>query len=417
VLNRFCIRLWTMFWVMIAISAVVYAAPVTVTMSLVDKLPIIPWQEEIVRRFHEKQDSIRIELVHLTTGRQDKMLTMAAAGSPLNIGYDDPPPIVSWAKRGLVRNLNPYLERDRDLFASFWPVVRELALVNGKQYGVPLELQITGLYYNADMFEEAGMKFPGGGMRWDDIPNFGPKLVKFGHDGSIERWAVQFPRWIYWWFVAWAFGADFVDDPMVPTQFIGDSQEMQTMLNLFHGMIHESRVMAPRTVSQSPQDVLMVRKNVAMALGHSNTIGFFQQIKATDGWDVARHPYGPAGNPAETHGLTWFLFEDAKHGDQAWEVLKFFSSESSLRLQMEMRGALVPHRKLAQLWMQLETLPKNRLSFIEAMETARGLPAVAAGDILSTIQGSLIPFIDGKIPLSQVLGDWRSKLPALIKDF
>ena len=97
---------------LLILSTAVIAAPtkpITITMSVVDKVTSIPWQEEIVRRFHETQDAIRIELVHLSAQRREKMLTMAAAGTPLNIGYDDPPPIVSWAKHGLVQELNHYL--------------------------------------------------------------------------------------------------------------------------------------------------------------------------------------------------------------------------------------------------------------------------------------------------------------------
>ncbi|MGI6082069.1 MAG: ABC transporter substrate-binding protein [Limnochordia bacterium] len=415
--NTLCV-LWLM---LLLVSPTVIAAstkPVTITMSVVDKVTSIPWQEEVVRRFHEAQDAIRIELVHLSgSGRREKMLTMAAAGTPLNIGYDDPPPIVSWAKQGLVKELNHYLERDQDLYQPFWPVLKQLALVDGKQYAVPLDLQVTGLYYNATMFHEAGVTVPWDGMSWEDIMRFGPKLVKRNHDGTVQRWAVQFPRWIIWWYVAWAFGADFFDDPTTPTKFIGDSPEMIATLNFFYDAIHGSGIMAPRTVSQGPQEVLLTRKNVTMSMNTTISIGQFLQLGSPDAWDVARHPYGPAGNSAETHGLMWFLFKDANHPDEAWEVLKFFSSEESMRLSVEMQGILVPHRKAAQLWMQLDSTPTNRLSFIQALDSARTIPAVAGGEIRTAIEKSLFPFVEGKIPLSQVLEDWRTTLPELAENF
>jgi multiple sugar transport system substrate-binding protein len=217
--------------------------------------------------------------------------------------------------------------------------------------------------------------------------------------------------------VAWAFGADFFDDPTTPTQFIGDSPEMIATLNFFYDAIHGSGVMAPRTVSQDPAEVLLTRKNVALSMNTTISIGPMLQRGSPDAWDVARHPYGPAGNPAETHGLMWFLFKDANHTDEAWEVLKFFCSEESMRLSVEMQGILVPHRKAAQLWMQLDSRPENRLSFIQALDSARTIPAVAGGDIRTAIEASLFPFVDGRIPLSQVLEDWRTTLPELAKRF
>lgn len=291
-----------------------------------------------------------------------------------------------------------------------------MATVDGKEYAIPLDFQITGLFYNTQMFEEAGLAAPWDGMRWGDILEFGPKLVK-GHDGVIDRWAVQFPRWLNWWWVMWAYGADFFDNPTTPTMFTGDSPAMQAALGLFYEAIHESGVMAPRKVSQSPHDVLLVRRNVAMSLGQTINIQDLRAVQPTGGWNVARHPYGPAGNPAEVHGLMWFLFDDTKHADEAWKVLTFFSSEPSLRLSMEMRGVLVPHRRLAQLWVRHSSLPENRSSFIDALDDARGLPAVAGGEIRSAIEKSLFPFVDGLIPMSQIIADWRAVLPGLARSF
>lgn len=311
-------------------SVSAWAQPATVKMIQLVRPPEAAWQEEVVGRFHASQSEIRVELV--STAGSDlvtKMLSMLAAGTPLDIGYHDPPLVVNWAKRGIVKDITPYLERDGEAFESFYPVLLDLASIQGRRYGVPMDFQVTGLHYSVEKFAEAGVAEPSDTTSWDDIVSFGHKFVKdLNNDGVPDRWAVQFPRWTNWWWVLWAFGADFFDDPNMPTRFTGDSPQMRDGLSFFYSAIHEAGIMAPRTVvASSPPVALLADQSVAMAMGTSLNIQDLRTLRPDGGWNAARLPHGPAGNPAEVHGLTWFIFEDSQQPDAAWEVIKFFSSD------------------------------------------------------------------------------------------
>ena len=63
------------------------AQTVTVTMIEFVRPEEAEWQREVVRRFHESQDRIRVELVS-TAGSNlvDKMLSMLASGTPSTSG-------------------------------------------------------------------------------------------------------------------------------------------------------------------------------------------------------------------------------------------------------------------------------------------------------------------------------------------
>ena len=132
---------------------------------------------------------------------------------------------------------------------------------------------------------------------------------------------------------------------------------------------------------------------------------------------MARLPYGPAGNNiAWFNSLGWFIISTANHPDEAWEVIKYFSSEASMRLCVEMRGTMVPHRRVSQtVWMQQWEYPKNRRVFLDAIGTARGLPAVYGEGIQAIVDG-VNAIADGRKPIPQVIADWDVQLNNWLKD-
>ena len=152
-----------------------------------------------------------------------------------------------------------------------------------------------------------------------------------------------------------------------------------------------------------------------MAMGTSLNIQDLRTLRPDGGWNAARLPHGPAGNPAEVHGLTWFIFEDSQQPDAAWEVIKFFSSEEALRIAVESRGTLVPHRSLAQMWVDLPELPHSRHVFIESLANARGIPAVADGEPLTVIQNGVFAVVEGTESVTQVIENWKTALNAWIQ--
>jgi len=390
------------------------AQTVTVTMIEFVRPEEAQWQREVVRRFHESQDRIRVELVS-TAGSNlvDKMLSMLASGTPLDIGYHDPPIVLDWANSGIVKNLEPYFVRDGEFAEAFFPQLFEMATIDGNRYGVPMDFQLASFFYSTDRFQEAGVAEPTEGISWDEILEMGPKFVRdLDQDGTADRWAVQFPRWLYWWTVLWGFGAEFFDDPMSPTRFTGDSPEMRAGLEFYYSAIHESGVMAPRQVNGVSAAEILSNERVAMTVDGSLRVQNFLLLQPDGGWDAAPMPVGPAGNPSVINGLTWFVFEDASHPDEAWELLKFFSSESALRVSYEMRGILVPHRDVALEWSASPGLPRNKHGILGALDQARPWPIASASgsEANAAIVAGINAVVDGAQSIPQVIENWRTSL-------
>jgi multiple sugar transport system substrate-binding protein len=61
---------------------------------------------------------------------------------------------------------------------SFGPGYLDFYKLNGKQYGIPNEANTYGVFYNADMFEDAGVALPSADWTWDELFEAMRKLTK-----------------------------------------------------------------------------------------------------------------------------------------------------------------------------------------------------------------------------------------------
>ena len=64
------------------------------------------------------------------------------------------------AKSGKVADLTPYFEADPEWKALFDETSLEFNTVDGKIYGVPVSKEISYIYYNKDLFTQAGIEAP-----------------------------------------------------------------------------------------------------------------------------------------------------------------------------------------------------------------------------------------------------------------
>lgn len=111
-------------------------------------------------------------------------------GDPLDVDYGmfdgTNPALMDWANDGLLLDLKPYLEQNdpdtgKPWLDRFSPTVRKFMEHpdNGGIYGVPSELSMHVLFYNAKIFDDLGIAPP---KTWDDLVAAAGKLKAGGVD-------------------------------------------------------------------------------------------------------------------------------------------------------------------------------------------------------------------------------------------
>jgi multiple sugar transport system substrate-binding protein len=293
------------------------------------------------------------------------------------------PDIIATNTFSLYRYRNALLPLDSLLTADaaevtpddFYPQVVESCRLRGRQVLVPYFFNVSLLYYNIDMFEEAGVPLPTDAWSWDDYVDHARRLTQFYHGrGEADRFGTTI---VPGWWVEWLahvhqaggrfIGQDWLHSPM-------DSPEAIEGLRFFHDLVRVHRV------SPEPKDILpymFVNQRSAMEWGgHTeNWVGL--RKTATFRWDVAMLPHHPSRHRgSERVAVGVGINRRSEHRELAWEFIKHLSSrDNQARL---CRAGYVPVRRSVaeEVFFERDAdgryveAPQNKAVIFEAYRTA-----------------------------------------------
>ena len=91
---------------------------------------------------------------------------------------------------------------DKKWLESFFPAFMENSQTGGKTWGVPFQRSTIVLYWNKELFKEAGLDPEKAPANWAEQRAFAEKLTKRDASGNTTQWGVQipssgFPYWLF----------------------------------------------------------------------------------------------------------------------------------------------------------------------------------------------------------------------------
>lgn len=156
------------------------------------------WEQEIIKPFEQSHPGIHVVLQTSPYALYvSKSLTSIASGNRLaDLMFAE-----DWFGQELIRkqyarNLSPYVRRDittaefnQETFTEW----RGVAQKEDELYGFPACLGLTVLFYNKDLFDNAGIPYPDTTWTYDDLVRVGKRLtVDENGDGIPDRWGLSF---------------------------------------------------------------------------------------------------------------------------------------------------------------------------------------------------------------------------------
>lgn len=127
-------------------------------------------------------------LCEVTAGDVPKLLASIAAGTPPDAMFINMQDAVVLAHQGVLRSLDEFmLAEGDDPFAGFHPGIRDIGLIDGKRYMFPWYLDFAALFYNKDLFEQAGLDPDSPPRTWEELENYARILTVFGADGMATQ--------------------------------------------------------------------------------------------------------------------------------------------------------------------------------------------------------------------------------------
>jgi sn-glycerol 3-phosphate transport system substrate-binding protein len=197
---------------------------------------------------------------------------------------------------------------DKAWLKSFYPAFMENSQTGGKTWGIPFQRSTIVLYYNKEMFKEAGLDPNKPPETWTQMREYAQKLTKRDGSGRVTQWGVQIPSsgFPYWLFQGLAIenGAQLMN--AAGTQTYYDKPEVIGALQYWLDLINKYKVHPEGIVEWGTTPKDFFEKKVAMIW---TTTGNLTNVKSN-----AKFDFGVAMLPAQkergspTGGGNFYIF-------------------------------------------------------------------------------------------------------------
>lgn len=153
--------------------------------------------EDIVRDFNASQNEVRVSMQIIPWGTYYDKLTLGLAfgGSP-DVFIMHAPRLAEYASQDVLFEFDDEtLARAGFDVSDFIEGPWTASQFEGRQVGIPLDCHPIGLYYNLDLFEQAGIKNPP--TTYEEFIETARRLTKdLDGDGTIDQWGFAF-TWLH----------------------------------------------------------------------------------------------------------------------------------------------------------------------------------------------------------------------------
>jgi len=197
---------------------------------------------------------------------------------------------------------------DQAWLKSFFPAFMENSQTGGKTWGIPFQRSTIVLYYNKEMFKEAGLDPNKAPANWREQVEYAQKLTKRDASGKVTQWGIQIPSsgFPYWLFQALAIQAGTNLMNATGTQTYYDRPEVIEGLTYWVDLVRKYHVHPEGIVEWGTTPKDFFEKKVAMMW---TTTGNLTNVRKNAGFDfgVAMLPAGKRrGSP--TGGGNFYIF-------------------------------------------------------------------------------------------------------------
>lgn len=240
--------------------------------------------------------------------------------------------------------LDSFIEQSggNEFISDFFPGFLENVRYQDQVWAIPFQRSTPVMYWNKQMFEDAGLDPDRAPSDYDELVEFARALTRNG------VWGVQIPSNIDAWVVqamSVANGTSWSSED--PTEVRFDTPAFIRTLEILLDLAHEHQVMPSGVLPWAEQPTDFVSENVAIIF---HTTGSLTNILAqTDGrFDVGVGflPAGLGGYGVITGGGNFAIFKDSPPVKQqaAWEFIEFMSLPEQMARWNVATGYVAPRQ-------------------------------------------------------------------------
>lgn len=311
--------------------------PVTITWATWGGATQAGLYAKALEKFHASQDLVRVENINSASvaDHQQKVQTMVGGGTPPDVIMMGGETIPAFAANGVYQPLDGFIAGDADFDEhDYYGITLDAMRYNDQIWALPGGFNIVILYYNKDMFDEAGLEYPT--RDWDqEMFLEAAKALTKREDGRVIQYGFADSP-LNMWFWIWQNGGEVFDNNVDPSVMLLHEPAALETVKWYFALALEHGVMPtlPEIMQSGGQQELFASGRVAMLADHRGATQVLGQITDFE-WGMTELPRGSEGRATVFNWAGHSIAAGSEHPEAAWEFLKWFTGPEAVPIFIE----------------------------------------------------------------------------------
>ena len=326
------------------------------------------WQSGVITDFESNVPGIKIRLEVAAPEEFDtRMQVLAAAGTPPDVfTHGGASGFMDYVARDLAADLTPLIVRDEYHLDDFEPYAIDPFVIEGRVYGLPMQTMGSYIFYNKDLFDQAGVAYPT--TNWDD--------TAWTYEAFLEKCALLTdvtagvygcslnlePNDAYAWlwgqdlYPAEAFETGFTDTAFLDQPAVIEAFQKRQEIVWEHRYMPDLAGVEPDVLTDAVADALYAELFASQKIAMLVTGGWgWRSYRGLHDfrWGAAALPYAVEGRAGVNFTDPWMLSAQSKHPEEAWAFLKYLAEPATQASWMAVTGAPPARTSLAEQWYKM----------------------------------------------------------------
>jgi multiple sugar transport system substrate-binding protein len=278
-----------------------------------------------------------------------KITTSVGGGASLDIFNTGEVILPSLVSRNSVLDLNRFVEQEDYSTAGFYPEVIDGLTVQGKLVGLADNWDTQVMYYNRELFDDAGLEYPDETWDWNDFVDAARELTS-GSGGTEKVFGAIHEAWFApLWDRIWSEGGEIFNED--GTKCLLDQPDgvraLQELADLYEEDLSPSQPELDQ--GQDPLQLFLAGR-AAMWIGSGRWAAYDLRDAGNVDWAIAPKPAGSEGHPRANffHLSLYAIASSSDSPENAWEFLKFMVSPEGIELGLQNMQGIPSREKVAR---------------------------------------------------------------------
>jgi len=204
--------------------------------------------DKIIEAFEKDNPKIKIKYEFYTFDNYNQaIITHFITGDPPDVFLANAMYIATFIDKGIVLPLDGYLEEMKINKNDYYSNTISSFTRNNKLYAIPKDFSPMALFYNKNLFQQAGINHLERIKSWKDIYNIAKKITcDTNSDGIIDQYGISIDKWFYTLCpYIWSFGGEIISEDFSKTEGYLNSDKTVEAIEFYNKMLSEKIALKP----------------------------------------------------------------------------------------------------------------------------------------------------------------------------